>query len=152
VLALLTCGAGLEVLLTMSPLHYHGIRVTLGRGSGQDSPGFNRILDCRPWVWSPFERLMQRHQLSLIDVHRKPTEHVELFRLVSEMMAFDDAFQRFRYGHFSLVRRIIGADVKSLKGIPASTLAKGATEPLFKELWDVINVLTRETSDVYGGH
>lgn len=146
------CCVGLGVLETMSPLSYHGIRVTLGRGSGQDSPGFNRLLDCRPWVWPPFERVMQRRKLALIDVHRKPTEHWDEYRLASELMAFDEGFQTFRYAHFSLVRRIIGADVKSLKGIPASSLSRGTTEPLFKELWDVINVLTRETSDLYGGH
>lgn len=150
--ALKVCCAGLVVLETMSPLNYHGVRVTLGRGSGQDSPGFNRILDCGPWVWAPFARVLERGKKALIDIHRKPSEHWDLFRLVEEMMAFDEEFQRFRYSHFSLVRRIIGADVKSLKGIPASTLSKGTTEPLFKELWDVINVLTRETSDVYGGH
>lgn len=151
-LALKVCCQGLEVLETVSPKNYHGIRVTLGRGSGQDSPGFNRILECRPWVWPSFERALSRHGKTLIDVHRDPHAHWDLFRLISEMMAFDEAFQRFRYDHFALVRRIIGADVKSLKGVPASTLLKGTTEPLFKELWDVINVLTRETSDLYGGH
>ena len=95
---------------------------------------------------------MRRQGLELIDVHRKPTEHWDLYRLIQGLMAFDEYFQTFRYAHFALVKRIIGGDVKSLKGVPASTLAKGTQEPLFKELWDVVNVLTRETSDLYGGH
>src|SRR5437660_743074 len=38
----------MAVMETLSPADYHPIRMTLGHGSGQESPGFNAILHLAP--------------------------------------------------------------------------------------------------------
>src|SRR3984957_5122471 len=44
----------LELLETMSPKEYQEIRVQLGNGSGQESPGFRTILKMIPNIWRTF--------------------------------------------------------------------------------------------------
>ncbi len=46
------------ILETMAPADYHVIRTSsLGRGSGQESPGFAKLLDVGKRIWGPFEEL-----------------------------------------------------------------------------------------------
>jgi tryptophan 2,3-dioxygenase len=140
----------LPILETMPPQSYHAIRMGLGRGSGQDSPGFNRILEeVPPRLWPAFEGALTRQSLTLLDLHRGHHEHPGLFAALSGMLDLDENFQKFRYNHFSLVRRVIGDQVKSLKGIPASMLDRGTRAPLFPPLWEVVNELTREWRPEY---
>jgi len=138
--------AQMPLLELMPPKEYHAIRATLGRGSGQDSPGFNRMLECPAEVWPPFEELLRKRGVTLLEIHRDPVAHEEIYAVVAALMDLDEGFQRFRYNHFALVRRIIGDQVRSLKGVPAAQLAQGTTEPLFPELWKSINLLTREAT------
>src|SRR6476620_6732944 len=49
------------VLETMAPKDYHIIRTSsLGRGSGQESPGFHKLLDVGKRIWTPFVALLGR--------------------------------------------------------------------------------------------
>ena len=49
------------ILETMAPADYHVIRTTsLGRGSGQESPGFAKLLDVGKRLWPVFEALLGR--------------------------------------------------------------------------------------------
>jgi tryptophan 2,3-dioxygenase len=139
------CSAQLHVLERMEPADYHPIRLGLGRGSGQDSPGFNWLLkEAAPLLWPAFERLREASGApSLLDLFGDPERDVGLYRLAQALMEVDTAFQKFRYLHYALVRRIIGSEVRSLKDVPASQLIHGAVEPLFPPLWQVINDLTR---------
>ncbi len=139
------CGHQLRPLERMDPADYHPIRLGLGHGSGQDSPGFNWILDhAAELLWPPFETARTARGVSLAELFRTPEVHEDLYQLAQGLMELDSAFQKFRAVHFSLVRRIIGADVKSLKDVPAHQLIHGTVEEMFPELWRVINVLTRE--------
>src|SRR5213083_8469 len=71
------------ILETMAPVDYHVIRTTsLGRGSGQESPGFAKLLDVGRRLWPPLEELLGRRGASLIEIERKPREQETLFRLV----------------------------------------------------------------------
>ena len=45
----------MAVMETLSPADYHPIRMTLGHGSGQESPGFNQILHMAPEVYAAFD-------------------------------------------------------------------------------------------------
>src|SRR5437899_12431530 len=75
------------ILETMAPADYHVIRTSaLGRGSGQESPGFAKLLDAGKRLWPPFEELLGRRGASLIEIERTPRSHAELFRLVQAMM------------------------------------------------------------------
>jgi len=137
-------------LETMAPADYHVIRTTsLGRGSGQESPGFARLLDVGTRAWPPFRSLLERSGLTLIELERKPREHQSLFRLVQGMLNYDAAFMKWRYTHLRLAVRIIGSKVVSLKNVPVMQLEAGTREVLFPELWETINGLTGEFKPAY---
>ena len=55
---------------------------------------------------------------------------------------FDERFTLWRLSHIQLVKRIIGLDVMSLKGVPAHQLWEGVKESFFSELWSVVNAVT----------
>ena len=138
------------ILETMAPADYHVIRTTsLGRGSGQESPGFAKLLDVGRRLWPPFEELLGRRGASLIEIERAPRTHADLFRLVQAMMDYDEAFLNWRFTHMRLAFRVIGSKVLSLKGVPASQLEMGTREPLFPMLWDTISELTSEHKPGY---
>ncbi len=138
------------ILETMAPVDYHAIRVTsLGRGSGQESPGFAKLLEVGKRIWAPFEQLIRRHGVSLIEIERTPRERPGLFRLVQAMLDYDEAFLKWRFTHMRLAFRVIGSKVLSLKGVPAAQLEMGTREPLFPELWETISALTAEHKPSY---
>jgi tryptophan 2,3-dioxygenase len=138
------------ILETMAPADYHVIRTSsLGRGSGQESPGFAKLLEVGRRVWPVFEALLERRSLSVIEIERKPREHAEMFRLVQAMLDYDEAFLNWRYSHMRLAFRVIGSKVMSLKNVPAAQLEQGTREPLFPELWETISTLTGEFKPSY---
>jgi tryptophan 2,3-dioxygenase len=138
----------LAILETMAPADYHVVRLALGRGSGQDSPGFNKMLQIGAPLWQAFEAA-RPPGLTLLELHQHADAHYDLFLFMQALMDLDERFVRWRFCHFQLVRRIIGEDVKSLKGIPAAQLVHGMREYLFPELWAVINEVTRATNPQY---
>jgi len=145
-------GDALPIMETMAQADYHEIRLALGRGSGQDSPGFNHILEELPRLWAPFERLLERHKLELLPLFKEPhkPEHDDVFRVAQALIDVDKAFQHFRYVHLQMARREIGLAVKSLKGVPARNLEQGVLKAAFPDLWKVIEDLTISTNPVYG--
>lgn len=140
----------IELTETMAPADYNVIRITsLGRGSGQESPGFNRLLEAPPRMWSSFKGLFERRKIDMMDVERKPHDHLELFRLMQAMMDYDELFLKWRYTHLRLADRMIGLRVKSLKGVPATALKQGTDEHIFPELFELIPRLTDEYKPTY---
>jgi tryptophan 2,3-dioxygenase len=138
------------ILETMAPADYHAFRVaSLGRGSGQESPGFQRLLDVGMKIWPRFEALLARRGVTVIEIERAPREHYELFRLVQALLDYDEAFLKWRFTHMRLAFRIIGDRVMSLKNVPAAQLEAGTREPLFPELWAAISTLTAEYKPSY---
>jgi tryptophan 2,3-dioxygenase len=138
------------VLETMAPADYHVIRTSsLGRGSGQESPGFQKLLDAGRRIWPRFQQALAARSLTVLEVERTPRAHYELFRLVQAMLDYDENFMKWRYTHMRLAFRIIGSRVMSLKGVPAAQLDAGTREPLFPELWDAISELTSEWKPTY---
>ncbi|MBI3542530.1 MAG: tryptophan 2,3-dioxygenase [Deltaproteobacteria bacterium] len=134
----------LRVLNTMSPSEYHKVRTQLGRGSGQESPGFNRILEAGPTLWAPYKALLDRRKVSIEELHDDPEKHPELFLLAEDLFGLDEQFINFRYLHLQLVKRIIGGDVPSLKGVHAEKyLMHGLANQFFPELWAVRNEISR---------
>lgn len=138
------------ILETMAPADYHVIRTSsLGRGSGQESPGFAKLLDVGKRLWTPFVELLGRRGVELMEIERHPREQYELFRLVQAMMDYDEAFLKWRFTHMRLAFRVIGSKVMSLKNVPAAQLEGGTREPLFPELWEAISSLTSEFKPTY---
>jgi tryptophan 2,3-dioxygenase len=138
------------ILETMAPADYHVLRTSsLGRGSGQESPGFKILLGAGKRLWPGFQDLFARRGKSIMDVERAPREHHDLFRLLQAFLDYDEAFLKWRYTHMRLAFRVIGDRVMSLKGIPAAQLEAGTREPLFPELWAAISELTTEFKPTY---
>jgi len=138
------------IVETMAPADYHVIRLNaLGKGSGQESPGFNSLLDVGQRLWKPFEAQLAAANLSLLEIARAPREHYELYRLGQALMDYDAAFMKWRYTHLRLALRVIGSRVKSLKNVPVMQLEAGTREPLFPALWETISDLTEETRPEY---
>jgi tryptophan 2,3-dioxygenase len=138
------------ILETMAPVDYHRVRTTsLGRGSGQESPGFNKLLDVGKRLWPPFVALLKRRGVEVLEIERDPRGHYDLFRLVQGLMDYDEAFLKWRFTHMRLAFRIIGSKVMSLKNVPAAQLEAGTREPLFPELWEAISALTSEFKPTY---
>ena len=138
-----------DMVKVISPRDYHTIRLALGRGSGQDSPGFNEILRLGPTLWAPFEHLLNDKQLTPFMLHQASKDNYDLFLLMQELTAFDENFQTFRKHHIQLVRRMIGLNTKSLKGIPAQALERGAKFEFYPKLWEAICELTDWTGSSY---
>lgn len=138
------------ILETMPPAEYHVIRTSsLGRGSGQESPGFKLLLGAGKKLWTPFTGVLERRSLSILEVERSPREHHEVFRVLQALVDYDEAFLKWRYTHMRLAFRVIGDKVLSLKGVPAAQLDAGTREPLFPELWEAISQLTAEFKPTY---
>lgn len=138
------------ILETMAPADYHVIRTSsLGRGSGQESPGFNRLLNVGQRIWPAFRELIAGRNVTILEIERAPREHAALFALVQAMLDYDEAFLKWRFVHMRLAFRVIGSRVLSLKGVPAAQLEQGTREPLFPELWDAISALTAEFKPTY---
>jgi tryptophan 2,3-dioxygenase len=134
----------LQVLNTMSPSEYHKVRTQLGKGSGQESPGFNRILKEAPTLWPHFERLLKARKTDVVSLHESPEKHPDLFMLAEDLFTLDEQFLNFRYLHLQLVKRIIGGDVPSLKGVHAEKyLTHGLANYFYPELWAVRNEISR---------
>lgn len=134
----------LRILETMSPRAYFTVRSQLGRGSGQESPGFNALLDTADELRQALLRLLRSREVDLLDLQRNPGKEPALFALTEAMVDYDQAFQHFRYRHLALVRRIIGGRTPSLKGAPAELLEHGVKQAFFPELWLVREALFRD--------
>lgn len=126
------------------PVDFHVVRTQLGRGSGSESPGFRRLLTLPQDVWPHFTAMMERRGKTVLDVHRAPRQNFEELGIIEGLMEYDEQFQKLRYVHFALARRVLGTKVMSLKNIPVNSLSPGGNEPLFPELWQAVDALTLE--------
>jgi tryptophan 2,3-dioxygenase len=128
----------LDLLDTMSPKAYMTVRAGLGRGSGQESPGFRTMLRLPgDVIWPAFAALLERRGISLRQIYEEPDEQHELFALAEGLVDYDQLLQAWRHRHLMLVYRIIGAGTPSLKGKPSDLLAHGMKQRFFPELWAV---------------
>ena len=136
----------LELLELMPPKAYELIRPTLGKGSGQESPGFNALLEMGDIIWPHVEKLLARREVTIVDVLDAPERHYPLHQLLRGLFELDEWFRTWRFAHFRLVERQIGAFVKSLKGAPAELLVHGMREHLMPELWEAVNAFTHRVN------
>ena len=134
----------LALLDTMAPKDYMTIRNALGRGSGQESPGFKRTLQLADEMWPSVMGLFEKRGVTLRQIYEKPDAHGELFNLCEALVDFDQHLQGWRQRHLTLVYRQIGAGTPSLKGKPSELLAEGMKHRFFPKLWEVRDELFAE--------
>jgi tryptophan 2,3-dioxygenase len=133
----------LLILETMTPWDFHEVRRQLGRGSGAESPGFRKVRALAPRVYPRFKALLAQRGVDLVDLYTHQEQHPDVFLLAETLTGFDMAFHTWRLDHLALVKRILGRDVKSLKGYSVHLLEKDVQEEvLFPELWKLRNTLT----------
>ena len=128
----------IELLDTMAPTDYMTIRTGLGRGSGQESPGFRTMLKLPgELVWPAVSAFLAKRGITLRQIYEAPHSHHELFQLCERLVDYDQMLQLWRYRHLVLVYRIIGTGTPSLKGKHSDLLVHGMKQRFFPKLWDV---------------
>jgi tryptophan 2,3-dioxygenase len=120
------------------------IRNALGRGSGQESPGFKRLLQIPDEIWPSFEELLRSRDTTLRALYEDPDARPDLFVLAEALLDFDQSLQSWRQRHLTLVYRQIGGGTPSLKGKPSDLLVEGMKHRFFPKLWDVRDELFAE--------
>jgi tryptophan 2,3-dioxygenase len=114
------------------------IRTGLGRGSGQESPGFRTMLKLPgELVWPAVTAFLARVGVTVRQVYDAPNTHHALYQMLEGLVDYDQLLQTWRQRHLMLVYRIIGTGTPSLKGKHSDLLAKGMATRFFPVLWDV---------------
>lgn len=134
----------MHVLERMHPWDFHVIRAALGQGSGAESPGFRQIQQKAPAVWPKVEALLKRRKTDLLTVYTQPRKDPDLLRLCENLTDFDMFFHIWRLNHLAMVKRVIGRDVKSLKGYAVHQLESDVQMVLWPALWKVRNTITEK--------
>jgi tryptophan 2,3-dioxygenase len=144
----------LEILETLTPRNYQVVRATLGKGSGQESPGYNQIMTAAPMLWERLEALLGRHDTSVAAIYHEPDKTPHLMLLCEAFTTLDASWQKWLHHHFILVKRIIGvsAETESLANNKTTMLAASMLRPLFNPLWTIRNEMTHEWVDARGHH
>lgn len=143
--------AQLDLLETMSPKEYQQIRLQLGNGSGQESPGFKLLLRMPPDLWQGFKtHYLDGRGQSVADIYDAKYDHGDSYVVAEALVEFDELFQKFRAHHLYLIHRSIGLGSKSLKGRPVEILQGGAHHRFFPELWDIRCEMTDAWGSTYG--
>jgi tryptophan 2,3-dioxygenase len=141
----------LGLLETMSPKEYQQIRLQLGNGSGQESPGFRVLLKMVPNIWRTFERVyLADRNLTVEKIYDSQYQHDDAYMVAEAMLEFDELFQKFRWHHIFLIQRSIGMGAASLKGRSVDLLQTGAKHRFFPELWDIRAAMTDRWGGSYG--
>ena len=149
VLRLMTLQLG--VLETMSPKEYQQIRLQLGNGSGQESPGFRTLKKMPEHLWNSFKNnYLVARNLNLEKIYDSEYVHDDVYMIAEAMIEFDELFQTFRIHHLLLAHRSIGIEAKSLKGRAVGLLEKGAKHLFFPELWSIRSIMTNTWGTEYG--
>jgi tryptophan 2,3-dioxygenase len=136
--------SGTMMLEHLAPWDYHGVRRSLGHGSGVDSPGFRRTHDLSPLLAQAFERLLGRRRLRLDQIYRESHANEDVFQLAERLLDWDQRLMQWRTIHLRLVERIIGGHVIGTQGTPVEVLGRRLDVRYFQSLWDIRNALTAE--------
>lgn len=138
-------GSQLPLLETITTTAYIEIRKHLANGSGEDSPGFRGMMQDAPALYKAFEAVLLKHQVNVKTIMKNHPAHFQLWTLLETLTEFDSQFQRFRYLHWCLVKRVMGPGSHSLRGKPADLLSRTHEKPLFPELWTARSAIIEET-------
>ncbi|HEX2021597.1 MAG TPA: tryptophan 2,3-dioxygenase family protein [Candidatus Thermoplasmatota archaeon] len=120
-----------HVLESMVVWDYHTIRLALGRGSGQESPGFNGILREAPKLEDDLLALVERRGTTLYEVYTESHKHPDLLELADALTDLDMYFHLWRQHHLAFVKRMIGPGQRSLKGYAVEALERHILHAFF---------------------
>ena len=141
----------LTLLETMSPKDYQEIRLKLGNGSGQESPGFRVLLKMPTDLWQTYEDIyLEGGKRTLEQIYDSEYSHDEAYMVAEAFAEFDEQFQKFRNAHMQLIYRSIGVAANSLKGRPVEILNEGLRQKFFPALWQARAEMTDRWGGAYG--
>jgi tryptophan 2,3-dioxygenase len=138
----------LEMLEHMSPWEYHVVRKVLGHGSGFDSPGFRGVRDVTPGLGRAFQGALADEGLTVVDMYRRGREFEELYQLAECLTEWDERVTVWRFRHYKVITRIIGANVVGTQGTPVEVLGKLIHQTFYPELWDARDRLTELSNEL----
>jgi tryptophan 2,3-dioxygenase len=139
--------AQLDMLEQMSPWEYQTIRKILGHGSGFDSPGFRAVRRVSPDLGEAFHALRREAGLSIVDLYVRGREFEDLYQLAEALTEWDERVSVWRFRHYKVVSRIIGADVVGTQGTPVELLGSLIKKSLYPELWRARNEITARSNE-----
>ena len=141
----------LRLLETMSPKDYQEIRILLGNGSGQESPGFRVLLKMPADIWATFTKIyLEGGAKTLEQIYDSEYDHGDAYMVAEALAEFDEQFQKFRHSHMQLIYRSIGVNANSLKGRSVEILQTGMRQKFFPDLWQVRADMTDRWGGTYG--
>ncbi len=141
----------LGMLETMSPKEYQEIRLQLGNGSGQESPGFRTLLKMPKHLWDSYvSAYLEPDGRTIEHVYNSGYAHDDAYMVAECLVEFDELFQKFRFHHIQLIHRSIGMEAKSLKGRSVELLQDGMRTRFFPALWEIRFKMTDKWGGEYG--
>jgi tryptophan 2,3-dioxygenase len=132
----------LEMLEHISPWEYHEVRKVLGHGSGFDSPGFRGVRDVTPRLGHAFRAALAEAGLTVVELYRRGREYEELYQLAELMIEWDERVTVWRFRHYKVITRVIGANVVGTQGTPVEVLGKLIHQTFYPDLWEARDRLT----------
>src|SRR3989442_16027077 len=95
----------LPLLETMSPKEYQTIRLGLGAGSGQESPGFRAMLAMAPCLWETYKKhYLDEQGLTVEAVYDLTYYHGDPYVVAEQLVGFDQLLPNFPFHPMQLVR------------------------------------------------
>lgn len=132
----------LEMLEHISPWEYHEVRKVLGHGSGFDSPGFRGVREVTPALGHAFQAALAEAGLTLVELYQRGREHEELYQLAELLIEWDERVTVWRFRHYKVITRVIGANVVGTQGTPVEVLGRLIHQTFYPELWQARDRLT----------
>ena len=83
----------------LAPWDYHGVRISLGHGSGFDSPGFREIHELSPKLGRAFDHLVQRRGLTLVGLYQDSHAFEDVFQVAERLLDWDQRLITWRAIH-----------------------------------------------------
>ena len=72
---------------------YQTIRLQLGNGSGQESPGFNTLLKLPHNIWNVFNnKYLFEENLTVGKIYDSEYSHCDAYMIAEAMIEFDELF------------------------------------------------------------
>jgi tryptophan 2,3-dioxygenase len=132
----------MRMLETMSPWDFHRFRKELAGGAGTDSPGYHELLRLSPPLWEHFRALLDREGITLEELYIHAERYPLLHAFAEALSDYDEVTQTFRFRHYKLAERMIGAQSIGTGGTPMNLLVRTIHDVFYPELWEVRNRLT----------
>jgi tryptophan 2,3-dioxygenase len=137
----------LEMLEHMSPWEYHVVRKVLGHGSGFDSPGFRGVREVTPGLGRAFHAVLDEAGLGVVELYQRGREFADLYQLAEGLVEWDERVTVWRFRHYKVITRIIGANVVGTQGTPVEVLGRLIHQTFYPELWEARDRLTELSNE-----